>query len=81
MKWNEMTTVRKVLTVVEFLSGILFWTLFLLNSLDILKSNLATYVLLLVNGACHIFTANNKVFRILWIVVVVVMCILPFVLF
>ena len=74
MKWNEMTTVRKILTVTEAVSGILFWIFYLLFIFDVLEVVAAVFVLMFVNCACRIFTASTKGFRILWAVLFAVIC-------
>ena len=76
MKWNEMNTLQKVLYVIELVSGLAFWTWFLLHSFGILELTAVAYFLLLVNSVCRIFTTSGKVFRIIWIVIVVTMFLL-----
>ena len=76
MKWNERNTVQKVLDVIELVSGLAFWTWFLLHTFDILELTAVAYFLLLVNSVCRIFTTSGKVFRIIWIVIVVTMLLL-----
>ena len=76
MNWNEMNTLQKVLYVIELVSGLAFWTWFLLHSFGILELTAVAYFLLLVNSVCRIFTTSGKVFRIIWIVIVVTMFLL-----
>ena len=76
MKWNEMTAVQKALTVIELASGLLFWTLFLLWSFDILKATVVVIFLLLVNSVCRFLTARNKVIKVIWGIFVVIACLL-----
>ena len=76
MKWNEMNPVQKVLYIIELVSGLAFWAWFLLHSFGILELTAVAYFLLLVSSVCRIFTENSKVFRIIWIVIVVIMFLL-----
>ena len=76
MKWNEMTTVQKSLHVIELISGLLFWTFFILLSFDILEAKVAVVFLLLVNTVCRYFTARTKVLKIIWSIFVVIECLL-----
>jgi hypothetical protein len=76
MKWDERNTVQKVLYVIELFSGLAFWAWFLLHTFDILELTAVAYFLLLVNSVCRIFTTSGKVFRIIWIVIVVTMFLL-----
>lgn len=76
MKWNERNTVQKVLDVIELVSALAFWAWFLLHTFDILELTAVAYFLLLINSVCRIFTTSGKVFRIIWIVIVVTMFLL-----
>lgn len=74
MKWSEMTTARKILTVVEHVSNILYWIFFILHMADLLDALAVVMVLLLVNCACRVFTASAKGLRILWGILFVLGC-------
>ena len=76
MKWNEMTTARKVLTVLENVSGILFWIFYLLFIFEVLEVTAVIFVLMLVNCVCRFITASNKVLKIMWGVLFVAVCLM-----
>lgn len=76
MKWSEMTTARKILTVVEHVSNILYWIFFILHMADILDALAVVLVLMLMHSACRMFTESTKIFRILWGVIFVLGCLL-----
>ena len=76
MKWNDMTASRKLLTVIEHVSGILYWIFFILHMADILDLLAVVLVLMLVNYACRFFTESMKGLRILWGVLFVMGCLL-----
>ena len=74
MKWNEMTASRKLLTVIEPVSGITYWIFFILHMADILDALAVVLVLMLVNSACRVFTASTKGLRFLWGIFFVLGC-------
>lgn len=76
MKWNEMTTARKILTVLENVSGILFWIFYLLFIFEVLEVTAVVFVLMLINCVCRFFTASNKALKIMWGILFVAVCLM-----
>ena len=76
MKWNEMTTARKILTVLELVSGILLWIFYLLLIFDVPGVAAAVLILMLVNCVCRILTAGSKALKILWSILCTFICLL-----
>ncbi len=66
MKWSEMATVRKILTVLEWVSGVLFWPFLALSSCDILEAPAIQCGLLLTHCLCRTFNESNKVMKTIW---------------
>ena len=72
MKWNEMSGVQKVFSVVGLLSGLLFWILFCLSALGVLKNISAILCgLMAIHCLYQAYIGKIKVFKIIWSVIAV----------
>ena len=73
MEWDEMSGVQKVFSVVGLLSGLLFWILFCLSTLGVLK-NISAILCGLMSVHClyQAYIGKIKVFRIIWFVITVI---------
>ena len=73
MKWDEMSGVQKVFSVVGLLSGLLFWILLCLSTLGVLK-NISAILCGLMSVHClyQAYIGKIKVFRIIWSVITVI---------
>ena len=75
--WNELSTGQKILTVLGWISGVLFFVLLALSTFGIWDNMVIVRSgLMFIHCLCRTFTEKSKVLKIFWAILAAFGCVL-----